>query len=71
MKCCITGLKEQLNKAKGNAEQYKIIAETVEKNLREQNETMEQFKETTEAKLNEAVEGNVHGVDTCFRIISA
>ena len=56
MKCCITGLKEQLNKAKGNAEQYKIIAETVEKNLREQNETMEQFKETTEAKLNEAVE---------------
>ena len=46
-----------MSKAKGNAEQYKIIAETVEKNLREQNEAMEQFKETNEAKLNEAIEG--------------
>ena len=53
----LKGLKEQLNKAKANAEQYKIIADTVEKNLREQNEVMEQFKETTEAKLAEAIEG--------------
>ena len=77
----ITGLKEQLSKAKENAEQYKIIAETVEKNLREQNEAMEQFKETTEAKLNEAIEGmcvkftlqklilsfELHRPDKCFQ----
>ena len=52
-------MKEQLNKTKANAEQYKIIAETVEENLREQNKTMEQFKETTEAKLKEATEGMI------------
>ncbi len=51
------GLKEQLNKAKSNVEQYKSIADSVEKNLKEQNEAMEKFKQSTEEKLKEATEG--------------
>ncbi len=53
------GLKEQLNKAKSNVEQYKSIADSVEKNLKEQNEAMEKFKQSTEEKLKEATEGKI------------
>ncbi len=46
-----------MNKAKESVDQYKTIADSVEKKMQEQNEVTEKFKQATEAKLKEATEG--------------
>ncbi|XP_070555151.1 nucleoprotein TPR-like [Ptychodera flava] len=52
----IKALKEQIQKAKEQGEQYKSISSAMEESLREQNAVNQLFKETTELRLKEAAE---------------
>jgi len=56
---CDVDLQGQLTQAEQHATQYKSIADSVEASLREQTEASEQFRQTLEARITEAVQGTV------------
>ncbi|XP_013390064.1 nucleoprotein TPR [Lingula anatina] len=50
----VKNLKDQLDKAKQHADQYRAISSDIEQSLKEQNEASHQFKEAVEVNLKEA-----------------
>lgn len=54
---CAVDVQGQLTQAEQHATQYKSIADSVERSLREQTEASEQFKQTLEARVAETLLG--------------
>jgi len=65
----VVDLQGQLTQAEQHAAQYKSIADSVERSLREQTEASEQFRQTLEARVTETLLGTnlsfVHSLMCC------
>lgn len=50
-------LQEKLDQSRKHSEQFKSIADSLERSLKDQNESSEQFRQSLESQLHEVLEG--------------